>query len=111
MASSYTPDRFLEGQLRNGGTFLLFHSVCTASADGHCQAVEVFRGHDAAPIWIGHYAGVKSFRFSPDGFTVTSVQYAPSDPLCCPSLAPITQEYRWNGKAFAPARPAARVSP
>ena len=111
LASSYTPDRYLEGHLRDGGTFLVFHSVCTGSADGHCQAVQVFRGHDSAPIWTGHFAGVKSFRVRSNGFTVTSVQYAPSDPLCCPSLAPITQEYRWTGKSFTSVYPASRVSP
>jgi hypothetical protein len=110
-ASSYSPDRYVTSRILDGSEILIFHTVCTGSADGHCQAIQVFRRRDASPIWTGHYAGVLSFRPSPNGFTVTSVQYAATDPLCCPSLPPATREFRWNGKTFTSARPGARVSP
>src|SRR5450759_3882564 len=110
-ASSYTPEGYVVSHTQGGAKILVFHTVCTGSADGHCQAIQVFRPQDPSPIWVGHYAGVQSFRPSLNGFTVTSVQYAASDPLCCPSLHPITREYRWNGKTFRSARPGSRVSP
>lgn len=111
LASSYSPDRYTVSQISAGTRILVFHSVCTGSADGHCQAIQVFRVGDSKPLWVGHYAGVKSFRASPGGFTVTSVQYASSDPLCCPSLPPETRDYQWDGKTFTAVRPGSQVSP
>jgi hypothetical protein len=111
LASSYTPERYEVSQIEGGTRILVFHSVCTGSADGHCQAIQVFRGEDPSPVWVGHYAGVTSFHASLGGFSVTSVRYAASDPLCCPSLPPETRDYRWNGKTFTSARPGSRVSP
>jgi hypothetical protein len=111
LASSYTPDKYEVSQIEGKITILVFHSVCTGSADGHCQAIQVFRTGDSSPLWIGHYAGVTSFHASPGGFTVTSVRYASSDPLCCPSLPPETREYKWNGKTFTSFRPGSQVSP
>ncbi len=111
LAASYTPDRYEVSQILGGTRILVFHSVCTGSADGHCQAIQVFRAVDSKPVWVGHYAGVKSFRATAGGFSVTSVQYASSDPLCCPSLPPETRDYQWNGKTFAASRPGSRVSP
>jgi LppP/LprE lipoprotein len=35
-------------------------------------------------------------------FAVRYARYAPTDPLCCPSLAPVTIEYHWNGHAMTP---------
>jgi len=35
-------------------------------------------------------------------FAVRYAHYGPSDPLCCPSLAPVTIEYHWNGHAMTP---------
>jgi hypothetical protein len=34
--------------------------------------------------------------------TVTNTSYAPSDPLCCPSLLPETVTYTWTGTALVP---------
>lgn len=109
--SSYTPETYVTSRITGNAEIIVFHTVCTGSADGHCQAIQVFRGRDTTPIWTGHYAGVKSFGGSPNGFTVTSIQYAASDPLCCPSLPPLTRRYEWNGRAFAAVRPSSRVSP
>lgn len=111
LASSYTPDKYQVSRIDGKTTILVFHSVCTGSADGHCQAIQVFRAGGTSPLWIGHYAGVTSFHASPDGFTVTSIRYAASDPLCCPSLPPETREYTWNGKTFTASRPGSQVSP
>ncbi len=111
LASSYTPDKYVVSQIEGGKQILVFHSVCTGSADGHCQAIQVFRAGNTSPIWVEHYAGVKAFHASPSGFTVTSVQYASSDPLCCPSLPPETRAFRWNGKTFTSSRPGSQVSP
>jgi hypothetical protein len=99
------------GSLPSGQRLVVIHSVCTGSADGHCQAIAVFRGSDPRPVWTGHYSGVTAFAAYAGGFSVTSVQYAPSDPLCCPSRPPVTQRYRWNGKEFALMRPGSQSVP
>lgn len=111
LRSSYTPDRYEVGYVAGGTPILVFHSVCTGSADGHCQAIQVFRGRNRSPVWVGHFAGVKSFHTIPGGFTITSVHYAASDPLCCPSLPPVTHSYRWTGKGFQSLAGNARTTP
>ncbi|HEX6506313.1 MAG TPA: hypothetical protein VF221_01660 [Chloroflexota bacterium] len=108
---AFTADRYAISTSSDGTPIIVFHSICTGSTDGHCQAVQVFRGTDSNPAWIGHYAGVTSFRAMPNGFSVTSVQYAKSDPLCCPSLPPTTMEYHWSGRRFTQVQPGSRVSP
>ncbi len=101
-AASYTPVEHITSRIAGNVAITIFHTVCAGSADGHCQAVQVFRGSDPTPIWTGHYAGVTALRATRNGFSVTSVRYAASDPLCCPSLKPLTETYLWNGKKFTP---------
>jgi hypothetical protein len=36
---------------------------------------------------------------------VTYARYAKSDPLCCPTLSPVTITYRWDGKRMEPQPP------
>jgi LppP/LprE lipoprotein len=36
----------------------------------------------------------------PGNFQVTYANYRPSDPACCPSLIPVSVDYRWNGHHF-----------
>lgn len=80
--------------------FHVFHSICTGSADGHCQAIHVFAGRGTKPIWRHLYVEILNLSVVPSGFAVDAQNYAPQDPLCCPSLPPTHEVYRWNGTRF-----------
>jgi hypothetical protein len=95
--AQYTPDFHRVARLHDGTLLLIFHSVCTGSADGHCQAVDVFRNGEQRAIWHHQYPGVLAVEARPNGFSVKSVRYAPGDPLCCSSLPPAVHVYRWKG--------------
>lgn len=96
-ADSYTADVHIATRLRDGTMLYVFHSVCTGSADGHCQAVDAFRDRSVNAAWHRSYTGVVELRPADDGFSVKVVDYAPSDPLCCPSRPPVVTVYTWNG--------------
>jgi hypothetical protein len=74
------------------------------SADGYNQWVFFFTGTT--------FIGTDTFDPSPGLQLVGSpgsgqvnvqyVAYAPSDPLCCPTLPPVTITYTWNGSKLTP---------
>jgi hypothetical protein len=97
----YSVDTTLTSALPDGTILYVFRSICTGSADGHCQAVDAFRGDDKKAIWHRQYIGVRGIRGVPNGFSVTATSYAAQDPLCCPSLPDVTDIYTWNGSGFA----------
>jgi hypothetical protein len=97
LALGYTADSHLSESISHGPMLRLVHAVCTGSADGHCQAVFAFKGNARRPFWQHEYAGVLSLRTVPYGFVVRAVNYAPHDPLCCPSLPPVQDSFTWNG--------------
>ena len=99
VSHSYTPDRELVINA-HGDIFRVIHSVCTGSADGHCQAIDVFAAGGSTPVWQHSYMGVLQIRSVANGFAVKALNFAPSDPLCCPSLPPVTDAYVWNGRGF-----------
>lgn len=109
-AASYSADYHTGARMPDGTILLIFHSLCTGSTDGHCQAVDVFENSRPRPLWQHAYAGVLSIHTLRSGFSVRAVRYAPHDPLCCPSLPPITHVYLWTGSGFAE-RGLARSSP
>ena len=83
-----------------GGTLYAFHGTCQGSADGYCQIMLFFDGtrfvgtdtaNPSTAITGYDAAGVGKIA-------VKYAHYAKTDPLCCPSLSPITVTYRWNGK-------------
>lgn len=91
-----TPDGF-------GGTLYAWSGVCSGSADGYCQKVFFFIGT--------RYLGTDTARSSiltavraagPQNIDVTYPNYAPQDPLCCPSGTPVTITYHWNGTRLIP---------
>ncbi|MGH2447073.1 MAG: hypothetical protein ACRDFS_00490 [Chloroflexota bacterium] len=96
---SFNVDRRLDVSLKSVHLHI-FHSLCAGSTDGHCQEVAVFRDGQARPIWQRHFTGVRSLKRLPNGFAITAESYAPSDPLCCPSMAPVTDSYIWTGSGF-----------
>lgn len=101
---SYTADYHVD-VVAGGTVFHVFHSVCTGSADGHCQAVDVFRDSKRHPVWHKQYIGVQRIRPSPKGFIVIADSYAPQDPLCCPSRPRVKDVYGWNGSRFVESGP------
>ncbi|MGH2443945.1 MAG: hypothetical protein ACRDFX_12390, partial [Chloroflexota bacterium] len=103
-AGSYTPDKHLSVDLASGARLYVFHSVCTGSADGKCQAIDVFKGGSPTVIWHRQFAQVLALTPAYHGFRVKSERYRPQDPLCCPSLPPVTTVYTWNGNALTARR-------
>jgi hypothetical protein len=97
---SYSADYHTGARMPDGTVLVIFHSVCTGSTDGHCQAIEVFEGAHRRPLWQHEYAGVLSIHTLRTGFSVRAVHYAPHDPLCCPSLPPVTNVYIWTGSGL-----------
>jgi hypothetical protein len=91
---SYSPDYHLEVPIGASGTLLVFHSVCTGSADGHCQAVDAFEG--TRPVWHREYQDVLRVAPAANGFIVRSATYKASDPLCCPSGGESTESFVWR---------------
>jgi hypothetical protein len=96
----FTPDKHVLVRAEGGVTLYVFHSVCTGSADGHCQAIHVFRGGERSPVWHRDYVDVLGMQPAPDGFVVRAADYSPGDPLCCPSGGPVTDTYRWTEHGF-----------
>jgi hypothetical protein len=96
----YSVNTTLTTGLPDGTVLYVFRSICTGSADGHCQAVDAFRGDSTKAIWHRQYIGVRGVRSVPKGFSVTATSYAAQDPLCCPSLPDVTDIYTWNGSGF-----------
>jgi hypothetical protein len=82
-----------------GGSLAAMKGICVGSATGRCQQVFFFHngeylGADTLSPSLGildvQDAGVAKIA-------VTYVNYAPSDPACCPSLSPVTITYTWDG--------------
>ncbi len=106
---SYTPRSHVRSALPGGTPLDIVVSVCTGSADGHCQAVDVFSSGATRPIWHQQYVNVTKLVAVPGGFAVTSARYGPQDPLCCPSGPPVTNTYRWSGHHFDRSGPSPSV--
>jgi hypothetical protein len=100
--------------------FQIFNVVSTVGPDG-----SIFIGlagyrspsADGAPMWVFFfngetYLGTDTLMPSPGlnlagspapgQINVTYSNYAASDPLCCPSLPPVTLTYTWNGSTVTP---------
>lgn len=101
----YTSDSTIKILLPVSGTAFVVHSTCTGSADGHCQAVDVFLVRHNQHVWHREYTGVLSIARTSSGFSVRAVSYAPQDPLCCPSLPAVTDTYTWTGSSFTESGP------
>lgn len=94
--------------LPEASVLLVFHSVCTGSADGYCQAIDAFLNAQTRPVWHKSYFNILRLRATPRGFTVKASSYAPNDPLCCPSQPPVTDTYTWTGGGMHESGPAVR---
>lgn len=104
LRDGYTPDREIAVHA-GAAIFHVFHSICTGSADGKCQEVEVFRAGSTKPVWRRQYSTVGGLHAVPGGFSVTAANYRKGDPLCCPSGGSVTDTYRWSGSIFVESGP------
>ncbi|MGH2589113.1 MAG: LppP/LprE family lipoprotein [Dehalococcoidia bacterium] len=88
----------------DGTTFIGLYGFRSPSADGGPQWVFFFNG----ATFLGEDTAVPSNGLSlagspaPSQINVQYANYAPSDPLCCPSLPPVTITYTWNGVRVTP---------
>ena len=88
----------------DGSSFIAVAGTAIGSADGYSQWVFFFSGS----TYLGTDTSQPSPQLSLAGSAgggqigVTYVNYAASDPLCCPSLAPITITYTWDGSRVTP---------
>jgi LppP/LprE lipoprotein len=87
-----------------GGWLTAVIGVRFPTADGKGQLA--FFWHNTAFIGLDTDAeSIQIMRLSATGpgtLAVRYTHYAPTDPLCCPSLAPVTIDYHWDGHAMTP---------
>jgi hypothetical protein len=96
-------------------SFQIFNVVSTTGPDGSIFiALAGFRSPsaDGAPMWVFFFNGTTYLgtdtlvpspglnlagSSAPGEVNVTYSNYASNDPLCCPSLPPVTITYTWDG--------------
>jgi hypothetical protein len=101
-------------------SFQIFNVVSTVGPDGSIFiGLAGFRSPsaDGAPMWVFFfngetYLGTDTLMPSlglnlagspaPGQINVTYSNFAANDPLCCPSLPPVTITYTWNGSTVTP---------
>lgn len=88
----------------DGTTFIAISGVKVPTADGYTQWVFFFSG----TTYLGTDTAVPSPQLSlagspgPGQIDVKYTNYAANDPLCCPTLPPVTITYTWNGTTVTP---------
>lgn len=87
-----------------GGRLAAVKGICQGSADGYCQQVFFFdNGQYLGTDTLGTSFGIISVAAAGAArISVTYAHYAPEDPLCCPSLLPVTITYTWTGSGLQP---------
>ena len=95
VVTTYGPD---------GSSFIAIAGTLIGSADGYNQWVFFFSGASYIGTDTGQPSPQLSLTGSPAGgaVSVSYVNYGPNDPLCCPSRAPITITYSWDGSSVTP---------
>lgn len=86
----------------NGDTFTAALGTRSPTADGYGQIVFFFHNHRFVGLdSSSEKVAVQSIKPAQSGmqFDVTYANYAPSDPMYAPSLAPVTVSYAWNGSS------------
>ncbi|WP_433455176.1 LppP/LprE family lipoprotein [Streptomyces sp. CA-142005] len=92
------------GSGRSGSYLTAVIGTRSPSADGRGQLVFLWHG----TTFVGLDSSSESLAIQaitpgkPGTIRVTYAHYGPDDALCCPSLAAVTIEYRWNGRGFTP---------
>lgn len=103
-AMSYDVTGIVSTIAQDGSTLIAISGMQVPAADGYTQWVFFFRG----TMYLGTDTAVPSPQLQltgspgPGQVNVQYTAYAPNDPLCCPSLPPVTITYTWNGSALVP---------
>jgi hypothetical protein len=104
VALGYDPSGVVTTSTADGQTLVAISGARIGAADGSPQWVFFFLG----TTYLGTDTAVPSPQLQlagspgPGQVDVQYTNYAPSDPLCCPSLPPVTITYTWNGSALVP---------
>lgn len=88
----------------HGGTLTAVSARRTPAADSHGSLV-FFWHNDRFVGWDSNEEAMTTRTIAaaePGTFAVTYANYAGSDAACCPSLAPVTISYRWDGTRLQP---------
>jgi hypothetical protein len=98
-AQGYTPYTSAVADAGTGHILVAIVGICNGSATGRCQIVHFFidstyLGTDTKGVSQGISALAAGASRQMD---VTYVNYAPTDPGCCPSRLPVTITYTWDG--------------
>ncbi len=88
----------------DGSTVIALAGIKIGIADGYTQWVFFFDG----TTYLGTDTAVPSPQLAlagspgPGQISVQYTHYAADDPLCCPSLPPVTITYTWDGEKLTP---------
>jgi hypothetical protein len=83
----------------HGGTLTAVIAHRTPAADSHGYLVFFWHNNQFVG-WDRNQEAMTTKAVTaagPGAFSVTYANYAGNDPACCPSLAPVTITYHWNG--------------
>ncbi len=88
----------------DGSSFIGISGTVIGSADGGGQWVFFFTGTTYLGTDTASASSFLSLAGSPGPgqIAVSYIAYAPADPLCCPTLPPVTITYTWNGSLVTP---------
>lgn len=104
LAKGYEPFQVQANYGARGGVLIAISGVAIGSADGYNQWVffflnDTYLGTDtlypSPQLAIVGNAG-------PGAIRVRYTNYAPDDPLCCPSLGSVVVTYYWDGYSLTP---------
>jgi hypothetical protein len=102
----------------HGGWLTAVPTVRWPTADGYGQLVlfwhdRTFVGSDALTALpdLGQEAVSVGVAAGPDGSVVLRfARYRPSDPMCCPTLRPVSIAYRWDGRRLVASAPVPKTA-
>lgn len=95
--NEYSPVSEFSAVMPDGAVLRSYTSLCKGSADGHCQAVDVFVGAGVHRVLHRSYTTVQSVQARSGQIVITSRGFAPSDPLCCPTGHSKIEVWKWVG--------------
>ena len=103
-SEGFVGDRLVTVGDGSGGYLTAVEASRYPTADGHGALVffwhnQTFLGWDTNQESWNVAVSAKS-----DAIEATYPDYAPNDPACCPSLAPVTITYTWSGTGLTQSR-------
>jgi hypothetical protein len=104
LAQGYEPFQVQVNVGARGGPLIAIAGTLIGTADGYNQWVFFFLGG----TYLGTDTAVPSPQLQlagnagPGAIAVQYIAYGPNDPLCCPTLPPVTITYTWDGAELVP---------